>query len=242
MKMNSINSMVIDKIDKIEPGIVFNYYDFSDITDNYIALAKVLSRLTKTEQIKKIEKGVFYKPRKTRFGEIKPRAEEIIKNELKPQEKIIAYITGINMYNKLGFTTQISTVIEIAIKTRRNPKEIMGIKIKYVEQKAEIKEENIMLLKYLDILKNIKNIPDSDINESYDLIKRYISALKKKEQRKMIEYSFNYSPQTRALLGKILNETTNLDLSELKNSLKPLTTFKLGLKDDKFNKRWQIQR
>lgn len=240
--MNSINSMVVEKIENIEPGRVFNYYDFSDITDNYIALAKALSRLTKSEQIKKIEKGMFYKPRKSRFGEIKPKPEEIIKKELKPEKKIIAYITGVNMYNKLGFTTQISTVIEIAVKTRRNPKEIMGIKIKYVEQKAEIKEENITLLKYLDILKNIKNIPDSDINESYELIKKYISALNEKEKRKMINYSFNYSAQTRALLGKILNEITDLDLKELKDSLKPLTRFKLGLTDEKYNKRWQIQR
>lgn len=240
--MNSINSMVIDKIEKIEPGKVFNYSEFSDITDNYIALSKSLSRLTKNQKIKSVEKGVFYKPRKTRFGELKPNTEEIIRNEIKPNKKTIGYITGVNMYNKLGFTTQISNVVEIAIRTRRKPKEVMGIKIKYVENKVTISEETIQLLKYLDILKNIKKIPDSDINESYRLIKMYIEALSKKEKRKIINLSFDYPPQTRALLGKILEETPDLNLEVLKRSLNPLTKFEFGLKDKKHNERWQIKR
>ena len=98
------------------------------------------------------------------------------------------------------------------------------------------------MLKYLDILKNIKKIPDSDINESYRLIKHYISALSKKEKRKMLNLSFVYPPQTRALLGKILEETPDLELESLKKSLNPLTKFKLGLKDKKNDERWQIKR
>jgi len=242
MSMNSINSKVIDKIEKTEPGKVFNYFYFSDITDNYIALSKSLSRLTKNKTIKSVEKGVFYKPQKTKYGEINPNAEEIIRNEIKPGDQTIGYITGINMFNRLGFTTQISNVVEIAIRKRRKPKVIMGIKIKYVENKAEIRAENIKLLKYLDILKNIKKIPDSDINESYRLIKHYISALSKKEKRKMLNLSFVYPPQTRALLGKILEETPDLELESLKKSLNPLTKFKLGLKDKKNDERWQIKR
>jgi hypothetical protein len=146
------------------------------------------------------------------------------------------------MYNKLGFTTQISNVVEIAIRTRRKPKEVMGIKIKYVENKAQISEETIQFLKYLDILKNIKKIPDSDINESYRLIKMYIEALSKKEKRKIINLSFDYPPQTRALLGKILEETPDLNLEALKKSLNPLTKFEFDLKDKKHNERWQIKR
>jgi len=129
MSMNSINSKVIDKIEKTEPGKVFNYFYFSDITDNYIALSKSLSRLTKNKTIKSVEKGVFYKPQKTKYGEINPNAEEIIRNEIKPGDQTIGYITGINMFNRLGFTTQISNVVEIAIRKRRKPKVIMGIKI-----------------------------------------------------------------------------------------------------------------
>jgi hypothetical protein len=98
------------------------------------------------------------------------------------------------------------------------------------------------LLKYLDILKNIKKIPDSDINESYRLIKMYIEALSKKEKRKIINLSFDYPPQTRALLGKILEETPDLNLEALKKSLNPLTKFEFDLKDKKHNERWQIKR
>lgn len=230
---------VRNRIDSFDSGLVIKYSDLTDITDNVLALSKALSRMVKANKLEKIEKGVFYKPKNSKFGKISPNINEIIKKELEKNGQITGYVTGVNLYNKLGLTTQISNVIEIATNKRKVSKEIMGNKVKFIQVNSEITSENIPLLQILDTIKNLKKIPDSNLDENYKILKYKINELSMNNKERIRDLVLNYSPFTRALLGTILEEISSIDLSKLEKSLNSFTTFDLDIEINN-KKRWNI--
>jgi predicted transcriptional regulator of viral defense system len=229
------------KIDQIEDGTIFKYKDLEQQFNNSMALAKILSRLVKENKIERIEKGIFYKTKKTRFGNLNPDTIKIIKKELEINEDTKGYITGGLIYNNLGLTTQIPNTIEVAVNKRKPQKIINGSKVKYIQTMVPIKKENVKYLQLLDTIKNIKKIPDSNINESYKILRKKILELSENEKIKLLKLAMNYSPMTRALIGALLEETTNLELDILENSLNKLTKFDIKISLIKNKKRWNIK-
>ena len=231
---------VRNRINSFDSGILIKYSDLTDITENVLALSKALSRMVKENKLEKIEKGVFYKPKKSKFGRISPSINEVIKKELEKNGEMVGYITGINLYNKLGLTTQISNVIEIGINKRKASKEIMGTKVKFIQVNSKIDMSTVNLLQLLDAMKSIKKIPDSNVNENYKILKYKINELNKFEQEKIINLALDYSPFTRAILGMILEEISSIDLSVLESSLNSFTKFNIEIDNIKNRKRWNI--
>ena len=118
----TISKQIEDKVKKLPIGTTFTYQTLSVKSDEYAATAKTLERLIKKGVLKRVSTGVFYKPKQTVFGELKPKEEELLKNYLFENDKRIAYITGVSLYNRLGLTTQIPKVIKI-----KGTKEIMNL-------------------------------------------------------------------------------------------------------------------
>ncbi len=130
--------------------------------------------------------------------------------------------------------------MEIATNTRKNPREYEGIKIKFIQNKAPITEENIKYLEILDILKNLKYIPDSDIQESYILMKEIVIKLAYEEIIILLDLAEKYyTAVVLALLGSMLEEKNILKVERIRESLNKTTSFKLNLKL-KNGKDWRI--
>ena len=103
----------------------------------------------KERRIKKSRKRFILYSLKIYFdGELPLSIKDFIQKYLYIGKKRIGYITGTNLFNRYGLTTQLSNVMEIATNTRKNPREYEGIKIKFIQNKAPITEENINLLKF----------------------------------------------------------------------------------------------
>jgi len=237
----SIAANVKEKVNNLEPGTIIKYSDLKNISTNSIALSKAIAKLIKENKLTRIKKGLFYVPKKTKFGYIPPSINEILKKELVKNGKTIGYITGVGLYNKLGLTTQIPNIIEIGTNKRKQPKVINGKKIKYIKAYAKIKNTNIELLQILDAIKNIKKIPDSDINESYEILKEKIKQLNITKKQNLFTLSLEYPPMTRALTGAILEEVSDINLKKLENSLNIFTKFELNIKTIQNKKRWNIK-
>lgn len=204
------------------------------------AIFKMLERMVKKGDLKRVEKGLYYIPQKSIFGELPLSVTDFIQKYLYIGEKRVGYITGINLFNKYGLTTQVSNVVEIATNTRKNPREFEGIKIKFIQNKAPITEENIKYLEILDILKGLKNIPDSNIQESYMLMKEIILRLAYEEIIMLLDLAEKYyTVVVLALLGSMIEEKNILRVKELKKELNKTTTFKLNL-NLKNGKEWRI--
>jgi len=92
-----------------------------------------------------------------------------------------------------------------------------------------ITKENIPLLQVLDSIKYIKKIPDTTIAASCKRFVFLINNMTEKEKNTMIRLSMKYNPFTRALLGALMENSGNLNITEkLKRSLNPITSYKLS--------------
>jgi len=221
------------KIKRMSAGTTFRYQQLGIDPSEYSAATKAIERLIKKGVIKRVSTGVFYKPKKSAFGELRPREEELLKPYLFQDEKRIAYITGGALYNRMGLTTQVPKTIRVASKIKRVTTKIGKTQVKPVKSYVDVTNENYILLEILDSLKDFKTIPDLDKKSAIALLKNNISRLSENDQSKMIRYSLKYPPRVTALLGAILDlSKKKIDLEILRKNLNPLTSYKLGIKKE----------
>jgi Family of unknown function (DUF6088) len=221
-----------NKILALPAESTFGYAELCIAKEDYQTVAKVLERLQKKETIKKISKGVFYKPKQTIFGEIKPDYNEQLKPFLFKNGKRVAYVTGTSLYNQLGLTTQMAFRIKIASRSSRISIDRGALKASAVKSYVEVTEDNYQLLGFLDAIKDIKSIPDAEIQTSVKILFGSIKKLNIKQIDELVKYGIMYPPRTRALLGAMLeNMDSTINTKALKESLNPLTKIKIGLKE-----------
>lgn len=226
----TISKKIEDKVKNLPIGTTFSYQTLSVKADEYAATAKALERLIKKELIKRVSTGVFYKPKQTIFGELMPREEELLKNYLFDNDKRIAYITGLSLYNKLGLTTQVPKTIKIASRDKRIFASIGNIKGKPVKSYIDVSDKNYYILEILDALKDFKQIPDMDKKSGLLLLADRIKKWEKKDKTLLIKYALKYPPRVRAILGAILeNFITSEDVKPLKESLNPLSQYEYNI-------------
>ena len=209
----------------------FGYADLDIAKKDYQACAKTLERLQKQGLIKKMSKGIFYKPRKTVFGDLQPSDNEQLKFYLFKNGKRIAYITGESLYNQMNLTTQMAFRLKIASNKRINI-DRGALKAKSVKSYVQVKESNYQLLGFLDALKDIKRIPDCSVTKAVKILSNKLKKFDMKEVEELIKYALLYPPRVRALLGAMLeNSDAKINVTKLKESLNPMTLFELGLKE-----------
>lgn len=229
----SVSKKIEDKINKLPVGDTFTYQALSVRPDEYAATAKSLERLIKKGVLKRVSTGVFYRPRQTVFGEIKPREEDLLKNYLFVNDKRIAYITGLSLYNRLGLTTQVPKVIKIASRDKRIFASVGTLKGKPVKSYIDVNDKNYYLLEILDALKDFKQIPDLDKKSGLLILADRIRNLEDKDIIRMIKYALKYPPRVRAILGALIeNFMAANQIGLLKESLNPLSQYEYKINTD----------
>lgn len=227
--IDSITKSVSKKVDNIPFGYVFTYAEIIDKPDKAEATIKALNRMVVSEKLKKISRGRFYKPEKTPFGELEPDEYQIAKDLLEKDKKLIGYLTGLSIYNKLGLTTQIGNTIQIGRNSVRPPLSRGKYKITFILQKNSINKENISLLQILDSIKYFNKIPDSNPSFVINRFKTLLSNLSYMQLKRLVNLLMNYPAKTRALTGALLDETGHNDyLGKIKSTLNPITIYELG--------------
>lgn len=218
------------KIAKMSDGDTFTYQDMPIQPTEYSAAAKAIERLIKAGIINRASTGVFYKPKNTAFGKLKPNEEELLKPYLFEDNKRIAYITGTALYNRMGLTTQVPKNIKVASRDKRIVTTIGNIKVNPVKSYTDVNNGNYSLLELLDILKDFKIIPDTDKSQTIRFVFKKINQLSENEMELFIKIALKYPPRVRAFAGALLNELNpKKPFIELKKSINPLSTFNLGI-------------
>ena len=225
-----ITQKIQNEISKLADGTTFKYEQLAIEPQEYAAAAKVIERLIAKGVIKRISTGVFYKPKKTVFGELRPNEDELLKPYLFEKGKRIAYITGTSLYNKMGLTTQIPKNIKIASRDKRISVSRGNVKATPVKSYVDVNDKNFYLLELLDVLKGFKEIPDLDKSSAIKIISKKLKELNPAETKLLIKCSLAYPPRVRGLLGTLLeNINTTTDLTTLKKSLNPLSEYEYGI-------------
>lgn len=215
-------------IDRLPKGYVFTYADFMTEVDKKEAVIKALNRMVVAGKINKLSKGKYYKPENTPFGKLQPNQAQVVKDLLEENGKVIGYLTGYSIYNQLGLSTQVSNTIQIGKNEIRPNFKRERYAISFIKQKNTITKDNIPLLQLLDAIRYIRIIPDATVESS---CKRFLAILKtfsEKDINSLIRLATKYPPSTKALLGALLDQLqqTNLSIPLLK-TLNPITKYKI---------------
>lgn len=225
-----VTQNIQSQINKVTDGTTFKYDQLAFEPQEFSATAKAIERLIAKGVIKRISTGIFYKPKQSVFGELKPSEEEILKPYLFEKGKRIAYVTGTSLYNRLNLTTQVPNVLRIASRKRRIMISYGQIKAKPVKSYVDVTDENFYLLGLLDALKDFKKIPDLDKSSVIKTISQKLKELNPAETKLLIKCGLSYPPRVRSFLGALLeNIKTESDLTALKTSLNPLSEYDYGI-------------
>lgn len=217
-------------LSRIPDNRTFKYENLNLNSDEYTAAAKAIERLIKTGKIKRLSRGIFYKPKKTVFGDILPDDRELIKPYLFKNNKRIAYITGTALFNKFGLSTQIPKTISIASNIKKIYIVTEKITAKPAKSYVSVTNGNYKFLEILDVINKYKTIPDIDNNVTINFLLNKLNSLSNKDKQKIIKLALKYPPRTRALLGALfskLNYSIQADI--LKISLNPLSEYNFNI-------------
>lgn len=225
-----ISDYIIDKINRFQAGYVFTYTDFVLPAKNADALMKALNRLVASGKLRKLSKGRFYKPQMSEFGELKPDIYQVVKDLLEKDSKISGYLTGYSIYSQLGLTTQVPNVIQIGVNREKKALTRGVSQIKFIKQSNKITKENITLLRILDSIRYIKDIPDTTVDKACSQLKLIIKELEKVELDLIKKLVVKYTPATRALTGAIIENTYNDNEAEsIFKTLNPASKYSFSI-------------
>jgi len=225
-----IGDEIKKKISATPDGLILTIGDFNVDMQYQNALVKTLNRLVAQGTLERLSKGKYYKPRKTIFGTLKPVPEEITKDFLEKNGKLIGYITGVSAFASMGFTTQITSSIMIGTNRYRRPLSRGEYNISFLLQHNPITKENIPLLRILDAIRLIRDIPANSPDSVVTQLGSLAKAFDKSEQKELMLLAENYTSYVRALLGAIM-EYNGIDAEYLRKGLNGTTYYKLPISE-----------
>lgn len=232
------------KIDRLPNGYVFTYEDFMTEVNTKDAVIKALNRMAASGRIAKLSKGKYYKPEASVFGNLQPDQYQVVKDLLESDGKTIGYLTGYSIYNQLGLTTQVSNTIQIGKNEVRPSIKRERYIISFIKQKNTITKNRVPLFQLLDAIRYIKKIPDATIESSCQRFLAILKDMPSTDKSNLVRLVLKYPPATQALVGALLDEIGNNELTKpLQKSLNPITSYKLSgvNKIIATAKKWNIQ-
>ena len=165
---------ILKNYDKSEP--IFSN-ELKGYSQNYIR--QEMKRLTDEGKINRLYNGVYYIPYKTILGtEGKVSINKFIeKKYTKSNDTITGYSTGLFLANKLGFTSQNPSHLEIcsnSATTKQRKINILGYNLIIYKPVVQITETNINELQFLDLMTNIDRYSELSNDNTQSKLKKYI--------------------------------------------------------------------
>jgi hypothetical protein len=222
-------------VNRLQVNKVFTVDDFITETLPRNNVRVALDTLVAAGKIRKLDRGRYYKPQETIFGEMEPDIEQVLSDLVYDKNrKLIGYLTGDVVFAQLGLTTQITTQILIGVKKYRRSVKRGRYTVTFVEQPNPIKKEDIELFRLLDALRFIKDIPATTPEEAVERMLFLAGRLSEQKQKRLVDLALNYKPYVRALLGAIMekNQADEVLVTKLRKSLNGLTTYKLHISEE----------
>lgn len=229
--MDSFRKNILWQIEQIDAGRIFTFRELSYDLGKTANVAVLLSELNRKGILVRVEKGAYYRPRKSTLGlgNLPVYQDEQFRYLT---EKVNGYITGAYIYNKMGLTEQIATTITIATPSPVRRFSFKNLDIECVKAYSlEYQDERqIPYLRLLDAIRDMKSIPGATAQDIYDRVKcLYFEKYGDSELEKIVSLSRCYPPRVRKTVADILGDIGQSRLqSEVAKTLLPTTRFNLS--------------
>ena len=158
--MASFRKEILGQIERIDTGRIFTFRDLSFETEKTANVAVLLSEQSRKGVLVRVEKGAYYRPKKSvlGLGKLPVYQDEQFRYLT---EKLNGYITGAYVYNKMGLTEQVATTITIATPNPVRRFRFKNLDIECVKAYCmDYPDESLVpYLRLLDAIKDMKRIP-----------------------------------------------------------------------------------
>ena len=130
--------------------------------------------------LKRYDRGIYYFPRKSIFrsGSTLNIYDVIKKKYLLNNNKRCGYVSGLLLANQLGLTTQLPSVYEVysnmATTSSRNST-IAGFRIILRRPCVSVTDDNVDVLRFLDLLKDVTAISELDSESLKNQLLKYLN-------------------------------------------------------------------
>jgi hypothetical protein len=200
-----ISKQIEQKIKALPKGSLLLIDDFIEEFD-YEAARKVLQRLTNDGLLMRLNRGIYYIPKKDDLlGIIKPTAEQIAES-ISKRDKTRIIPTGSFALHKLGLTTQVP--MNVVYLTDGSPR-----KIKVGNQKITLRKtspKNLAVKHYFSglIIQGLKEIGEGKVNANH--LSQIKNIIGKSHEVSQIKINMRYAPVwIQKIIMKILNDLNN---------------------------------
>ncbi|HAZ91657.1 MAG TPA: hypothetical protein DCX21_06755 [Eubacterium sp.] len=163
-----------------------SYEDYSDIW-----VKKELAKMCEIGKIIRYDRGIYYVPVKTPFGDSVLNPNKIIERKyLSENGKRIGFYTGIMALQQMGLSTQMTNIPEI--QTNNENSKYRKVKVGDQEvvlrkSRVEIDDDNIYVLQFLEMMNSVP--ADFFDDDRKSVIRNWI-----KEYKVSQEYVTRYAP------------------------------------------------
>ena len=146
-------------------------------------LRQEVKKLTDEGKLERLYNGVYYLPYTTILG-TKGRIQidrYIEKKYLSAGGRVSGYITGLQLANRLGFTTQNPSCYEVCsneASTKQRKMNIDGNTIVIYKPLTEVSEKNGSALQFLDLMSVIDRYSEISGKEFSSKLRRYVEIIK----------------------------------------------------------------
>ena len=181
----------------IEANTIYELFA-DDITE--AAFYKTLERFCKNGSLAHLAKGLYYKPKKSRFGNLPIGEREIVAHYIKNQGGLVV---GYKLYNKMGLTTQIGKQTEVfSNRISGQRKTVQNVVIRNIS--CDLNEERAAVIETLEILQNYSKIEDIDNKALIAYMEKFAGSYSDNAAIYVIEH-MKYKKSTIAFLESFLN-------------------------------------
>ena len=158
------------------------------------SLRQEMKKLADEGKIIRLYNGVYYKPYKTIMGTDGRMSinKYIEKKYVYNNKKVSGFISGLGLYNKYGFTSQVPSVIEVTSNiatTKQRKINVDGYDIIVYKPIIEITDNNINELEFMSLMTDIDQFSEISGDELKMKLEEYIN-------KKNIDFNIvkNYLP------------------------------------------------
>jgi len=168
------------------------YKDYSKVW-----ISKELAKLCENKMLIRYERGLYYIPQKTLFGNSILNPNKIIQRKyLSENGNAIGFYTGITALQKIGLSTQMSNTSEI--QTNNENSKLRKVKIGNQDvilrkSRVEINNQNVSVLQFLEIMNCASSSYFND--ERKEILKAWIKQMNISRQL-VIEYAPYFPDKT----------------------------------------------
>ena len=144
------------------------------------SIRQEMKHLTDEGKLERLYNGVYYKPYKTIIGREGRMSinKYIEKKYIYNNKKVSGFISGLRLYNKYGFTSQVPSVIEVTSNiatTKQRKINVDGYDIIVYMPIIEITDNNINELEFMSLMTDIDQFSEISGDELKMKLEEYIN-------------------------------------------------------------------